>query len=189
VRVLLDTNILLSALLVRGTPPDKLYEAWRDGHFELVSSERQLEEVGRVSRRPFFAARLKRSEVGRMVNAIRRLALMHEPAGAAAISPDPDDDHLLAVANAADADFLVTGPRVREGAPGVRGDRAADDGGVGGRDAGVAEGELERQRSRRRSAGKGITDEHRCGTDERRCILSVFIVFIRVCLLPESRST
>ncbi len=110
-RVLLDTNILLSALLVRGTPPDKLYEAWRDGHFELVSCKRQLEEIGRVSRRPFFAARLKRSEVGRMVNAIRRIALMYEPASAAAISLDPDDDYLLAVANAADADFLVTGDK------------------------------------------------------------------------------
>jgi len=111
VRVILDTNILLSALLVRGTPPDELYEAWRDGQFALVSCKRQLEEIRRVSRRPFFATRLKRSEVGRMINAIRRLALMRETAGAVSVSPDPDDDFLLAVAEAADADFLVTGDK------------------------------------------------------------------------------
>lgn len=110
-RVLLDTNILLSALLASGAPPDKLYEAWRDGRFELVSCERQLGEIRRVSRRPFFTARLRRSEVGRMVNAIRRLAVMREPTRIIAISTDPDDDYLLAVAEAADADFLVTGDK------------------------------------------------------------------------------
>ena len=56
-RVVLDTNVLIAALLVRGTPPDKLYEAWRDGRFELASCERQLEEINRVSRRPYFKRR------------------------------------------------------------------------------------------------------------------------------------
>jgi putative PIN family toxin of toxin-antitoxin system len=110
-RVILDTNILVSALLVRGTPPDELYEAWRDGHFDLVSCKRQLEEMRRVSHRPFFAARLKRSEVGRMINAIRRLALMREPVADLAVSLDPNDDFLPAMAEAADADFLVTGDK------------------------------------------------------------------------------
>jgi hypothetical protein len=34
VHVVLDTNILIAALLTRGSPPDQLYEAWRDGRFE-----------------------------------------------------------------------------------------------------------------------------------------------------------
>ncbi|WML90199.1 PIN domain-containing protein [Thiothrix lacustris] len=75
-RLILDTNILLSALMVRGTPPDYLYEAWRQGRFELASTERQLEELNRVSRRPFFQDRLKPSEIGRMVNDIRCLAII-----------------------------------------------------------------------------------------------------------------
>jgi putative PIN family toxin of toxin-antitoxin system len=111
VRVLLDTNILLSALLVRGTPPDRLYEAWRQGRFELVSCERQLEEINRVSRRPALRQRLRPAEAGRLVNEIRRLALLVEPASEVAVSRDPDDDFLVAVAETAGADFLVTGDK------------------------------------------------------------------------------
>jgi hypothetical protein len=111
VRVLLDTNILLSALLVRGTPPDRLYEAWRQGRFELVSCERQPEELNRVSRRPALRERLRPADAGRLVNEIRRLALLVEPTSGVAVSADPDDDFLLAVAAAASADYLVTGDR------------------------------------------------------------------------------
>ncbi len=110
-RVVLDTNILLSALITRGTPPDQLYEEWRHGRFDLASAERQLEELNRVSRRPFFLARLKPSEVGRMINDIRRLAVMCDPLPSVSISPDPDDDFLLAVAQVAEADYLVTGDK------------------------------------------------------------------------------
>lgn len=110
-RVVLDTNILLSALITRGTPPDRLYEEWRHGRFDLASAEQQLEELNRVSRRPFFLARLKPSEVGRMINDIRRLAVMCDPLPSVTISPDPDDDFLLAVAQVAGADYLVTGDK------------------------------------------------------------------------------
>ena len=109
VRVVLDTNILLSALITRGTPPDQLYEAWRHGRFDLASAEQQLEELNRVSRRPFFLARLKPSEIGRMINDIRRLAVMCDPLPSMTISPD--DDFLLAVAQVAGADYLVTGDK------------------------------------------------------------------------------
>lgn len=110
-RVVLDTNILLSALIVRGTPPDRLYEEWRHGRFELASAERQLEELNRVSRRPFFQARIKPSEIGRMINDIHRLAVMCDPLPLVTISPDPDDDFLLAIAQVAGADYLVTGDK------------------------------------------------------------------------------
>ena len=109
--VVLDTNILLSALITRGTPPDQLYEEWRHGRFDLASAEQQLEELNRVSRRPFFQARLKPSEIGRMINDISRLAVMCDPLPSLALSPDPDDDFLLAVAQVAGADYLVTGDK------------------------------------------------------------------------------
>lgn len=110
-RVVLDTNILISALTVRGTPPDRLYEYWKEGRFQLATCERQLEEINRVSRRPFFRERIKPSEAGRLVNDIRRLALMCDPLPSVERSPDPNDDWLLAVAEKAQADFLVTGDK------------------------------------------------------------------------------
>lgn len=110
-RLVLDTNILLSALMVRGTPPDRLYEAWRHGRFQLASAEQQLEELKRVSRRPFFQKPLSASEIGRMINDIRRLAVMCDPLPQVVVSPDPNDDFLLAIAQSAAADYLVTGDK------------------------------------------------------------------------------
>ncbi|TRZ89805.1 MAG: putative toxin-antitoxin system toxin component, PIN family [Rhodocyclaceae bacterium] len=110
-RVVLDTDILLSALMVRGTPPDRLYEEWRHGRFQLASTETQIDELRQVVRRPFFQARLKASEIGRMVNDIRRLALMCNTLPTVSRSPDPNDDYLLALCQAASADYLVTGDK------------------------------------------------------------------------------
>ena len=108
-RIVFDTNILLSALMVRGTPADRLYGEWRHGGFELASAERQLEELSRVARRSFFQARIKPSEIGRMVNDIRRLAVMCESLLSVAASSGADDGFLLALAQVAEADYLVVG--------------------------------------------------------------------------------
>ena len=51
-RVVLDTGILIAALITRDTPPDRIYQAWRKRRFELVTSEWQLEEFRRVSHYP-----------------------------------------------------------------------------------------------------------------------------------------
>ncbi|MCX8017824.1 MAG: putative toxin-antitoxin system toxin component, PIN family [Rhodocyclaceae bacterium] len=110
-RVILDTNVLLSALMTRGTPPDRLYEQWRHGRFELVSTERQIEELRVVVRRPFFQERLRPSEIGRMINDIRRLATMRDDLPEVRRSPDPADDFLLALCEIAEADYLVTGDK------------------------------------------------------------------------------
>ncbi|MCY4362009.1 MAG: putative toxin-antitoxin system toxin component, PIN family, partial [Gammaproteobacteria bacterium] len=52
VRVVLDTNILISALITRNTPPDKLYQAWLRGEIELVISDTQVAEIYDVLSRP-----------------------------------------------------------------------------------------------------------------------------------------
>ncbi|MEW6689558.1 MAG: putative toxin-antitoxin system toxin component, PIN family [Pseudomonadota bacterium] len=110
-RVVLDTNVLVAALLTQGTPPGQLYSAWRARQFVLCSCEQQIEEIERVSRRPFFKAHLARGAAGRMVNDIRALALMCDPLPRVEAAPDPDDSFLLAIAQAARAEFLVTGDR------------------------------------------------------------------------------
>ncbi|MBI3696888.1 MAG: PIN domain-containing protein [Acidobacteria bacterium] len=43
-RIILDTNILISALIVPGGAPDYLYQCWRTGRFTLVTSKEQLDE-------------------------------------------------------------------------------------------------------------------------------------------------
>lgn len=110
-RIVLDTNVLLSALMTRGTPPGQLYELWRDRRFDLVSCELQLDEIRAVSRRTELRTRLNQSEVGTLVNLIRRLAIMVESLPEVVASPDPKDDFILALAQAARADLIVTGDK------------------------------------------------------------------------------
>ena len=110
-RVILDTNILLAALMVRDAPPDRLFECWKERRFELVTCEAQLDELKRVTRRPFFRKRLLPGQAGRLVNDLRRLARTFDALPRIERSPDPNDDFLFALAEAARADYLVTGDR------------------------------------------------------------------------------
>ena len=110
-RLILDNNILVAALITRGTPPDKLYEAWRDGRFTLLTSELQIEEIRRVTRREGIRFRIHQAEAGRLVNDLRRLATLIENLPTLDVSPDPYDNFLLAMAQAGQADLLVTGDK------------------------------------------------------------------------------
>ncbi len=110
-RVILDTNILIAALITRATPPDRLYEAWRDGRFTLFTSELQIEEFSRVTRRDGVRFRINPAAAGRMVNDLRRLATVVDDLPDVEVSADPYDNFLLAMAQVAQADLLVTGDK------------------------------------------------------------------------------
>ncbi len=110
-RAVLDTGILVAALISTGTPPDAIYRAWRRKRFELVTSEWQLEEVRRVSRYPKLRPYLRPAEAGNLVNGLRRLALVLDQLPSIELSPDPDDNPVLAMAVASKADYLVTGDK------------------------------------------------------------------------------
>lgn len=107
-RVVLDTNVLLSALIAPHGPPDTIYRAWRAARFEIVTSTIQLDELRRASRYPKFKAVLQPHRVGTMVNNLQRAVVLDRlPPGIEAA--DPYDAFLLAMALAGEADFLVTG--------------------------------------------------------------------------------
>ena len=107
-RVVLDTNVLLSALISPHGPPDVIYRAWRAARFEVVTSAAQLDELRRASRYPKFKAVLQPHRVGTMVNNLQRaVVLEHLPTGIEA--DDPNDAFLLAMAVASEAEYLVTG--------------------------------------------------------------------------------
>ena len=57
-RVVLDTNVLISGLMLPTSLPGRIVEAWRSGAFELVLSEPMVEEIGRVLAYPKIRKRI-----------------------------------------------------------------------------------------------------------------------------------
>lgn len=109
-RVVLDTNILFSALISPHGPPEAIYRAWRLARFQLVTSIRQLDEIRRASRYSKFQAILQPARVGVMANNMQR-AIVLETLPDTFETADPDDAFLLAMAAEGQADYLVTGDR------------------------------------------------------------------------------
>jgi len=73
-RVILDSNILLSALISPHAPPHRIYQAWRKDVFELVTCFEQIEEIRRASRYPKFKNILQPHRVGLMLNNMQKKA-------------------------------------------------------------------------------------------------------------------
>ena len=112
-RVILETNVLLGALISPYGPPDVIYRAWRAARFELVTSTAQLEELRRVSRYPKLKTILPAHRVGTMVNNMQRaIVIVNLPPPPDDMDlNDPNDVFLLSMALASEADYLVTGDR------------------------------------------------------------------------------
>ena len=111
--VILDTNVLLGALISPHGPPDAIYRAWRAARFELVTSAAQLDELRRVSRYPKLKTILPAHRVGTMVNNMQRAIVLAQlpPLPDGIKAHDPNDAFLLAMALGSEADYLVTGDR------------------------------------------------------------------------------
>ena len=110
-RVILDTNILLSGLISLTGTPARLVEAWLDRRFTLVSHPLQLDELREVSRRDKIRRLIRPAEAGRLVNQIALVAEMPDALPVVERSNDPRDDFLLALCEAGSADWLVTGDK------------------------------------------------------------------------------
>ena len=109
-RVIPDSNILFSALISPHTPPHRLYQAWRQGVFELVTCDEQLEEIRRSSRYPKLKNILQPHRVGLMLNNMQSATVIDRlPSGYEAA--DPNDAFLLALADKSQAHYIVTGDK------------------------------------------------------------------------------
>ena len=108
-RVVLDTKILISALITKGTPPDRLYQAWLRNEIELATSTAQLAELTDVLARPRLHKFLEADEAAAIVENIDTRALVLVKLPLVRLSRDPKDNPVLATAIAAKADLIVSG--------------------------------------------------------------------------------
>ena len=111
-RVVLDTNILISRLLVPGGNPGRIIRRWEAGAFELLVSEAILAECRRVLGYPRIQKKYKynNDEADTYVAGLRRLATVIRPDEALdVVVADPDDNRIIECAQAGDADYIVSG--------------------------------------------------------------------------------
>ena len=111
-KVVLDTNVLLSGLMFQDGAPGRVVAAWRQARFELVISVPQLAEIGRALAYPKIR-RLLGWDDQRIEQFIRQLyiraRIVDLDATSVEVPADPDDVPILATLVAAKADVLVTG--------------------------------------------------------------------------------
>jgi uncharacterized protein len=110
VRVVLDPNVIISALLSPGGAPAQVLRAWIGGSYELVVSPLLLEELERALGYRKLSDRITADEARELVDLLRHEGATHDdPTGPPPLhSPDPGDDYLIALAATADA-LLVSG--------------------------------------------------------------------------------
>jgi putative PIN family toxin of toxin-antitoxin system len=110
-RLVLDTNVLVSAFLWQGVP-GRLIELATEQEIQLVTSRILLDELADVLPRKKLAKKVAATGLtpAQIVLNYRRLAqLITARKLSQAVSRDADDDHVLACAIAAQADLIVSG--------------------------------------------------------------------------------
>lgn len=111
-RVVLDANVLISAVISpRGTPA-QVVRLWEGEEFEVVISAPILEELERVIHYPRIREKYNLADeyVEQFLQSIGSGATIVEPlAKLSVIEKDPSDDRYLECAVASGASYIVTG--------------------------------------------------------------------------------
>ena len=73
-RVVLDTNIIVSALIAPAGKPAAIMDAWLDGKFTLLTCAAHVDELRATLQKPRVAELVKPHKAGRLVNQVKKLA-------------------------------------------------------------------------------------------------------------------
>jgi putative PIN family toxin of toxin-antitoxin system len=110
-RVVLDTNVLVSGLAYPGSVPGHIVNVWRQGGLNVVLSRHILDEMSRVLPR-LSRIRLSPVEIRDLVDSFMFLADVVEPdEGQDADLRDAGDQKVLGTLRVSGADYLITGDK------------------------------------------------------------------------------
>lgn len=108
-KVVLDTNVLVSALVFPGGVPEQMCRLAIEGDTTLIASPPLLAELGRVLTVKFG---WQDDDVRAVLAQLVRIGVIVEPVDRVrVIVDDPDDDRVLEAAQAAGAGFIISGDR------------------------------------------------------------------------------
>lgn len=109
IRAVLDTNVVISAVLKRAGLEARVLDLAVEELLLPCVSPPVLDEYQRVLARPFLDAHRMRGR--QVLSLLASVSLLVRPRATVAVSRDPDDNRFLECAEAAQAEFLVTGNR------------------------------------------------------------------------------
>ena len=111
-RVVLDANVLVSAVISQAGPAREIVMAWVEERFELVASPTLLDELRDVLPRPRFRRWVSTDIAAEFIDGLTQDALVLDDSPAQpGLTADPDDEYVIVLARAAGADYLVSGDR------------------------------------------------------------------------------
>jgi putative PIN family toxin of toxin-antitoxin system len=111
--VVLDVNVIVSAVMSGRGTPRRILDAWRQRRFTVVMAEGIIAEVSAKLLDPAIGGRLgvTSGDVQAVIALLRTEAEHAQPLDRPAVTGDPEDDYVLATAAQAHADYLVTGDK------------------------------------------------------------------------------
>jgi len=107
IRVVLDTNVVVSSALHSGGPPAMVLELAAHGLITIWCSDAVFAEYKEILFR--YRVGVLRATARKMLRDLKAISRWVEPTQLVRVSPDPDDNIFLECAQAAKAHFLVTG--------------------------------------------------------------------------------
>lgn len=111
IRLVLDTNIMVSALISKKGPPGFLLAAAKGEGCTLITSRFQIDELQRVLEREQLRVNIPQAESDDLLASLDAVAEVVDKLPEVRLSPDPDDNPILATAIAGKADLVVSGDK------------------------------------------------------------------------------
>lgn len=112
IKVVFDTNIIISGLIANSGPPYEVLEMWRQGNIVLLTSDAIIKEVVNVLKRPFFQDKrhIDKADISQIKRVLETDAIVFSPNTCLEIvGDDPDDNRVLECALDGDADYIISG--------------------------------------------------------------------------------
>ena len=108
-RIVLDTNVFVSAIFFSG-PPSRILEAWRDGKIELAVSPDIINEYQRVGNE--LSKQFPSIDLSSILGLVAIHAMMFQSCQLSEpVCEDPDDDMFIACAIASKSKVIVSGDK------------------------------------------------------------------------------
>ncbi len=113
-RVVIDTNVVVSRFLSPSGAPAKVFDLWRTGAFDLVVSAAILNEYRNALayQRVRSRHRMSDEEIAEVISGFQEFGILVETEETVSVvAADPDDNKVIECASAGMADYIISGDR------------------------------------------------------------------------------